>query len=151
MNCPQCSAPINDPYAVFCAKCGTRLLVPVSQVAAPKAGWEAVPTKQVTAPDQPIASPIKKFTRAFVLKVALCAFICAALLGWATYVTMMLDRIPSILYSSFLEYRDNQSGFAYNFEQEIHMDDERAWIGACFGLVIGLVLGLVYLTRPKSK
>ena len=139
MYCPQCSAPINDAYAVFCAKCGTRLLVPVSQIAAPKTGWEAVPTKQVTAPDQPIASPIKKFTRAFVLKVALCAFICAALLGWATYVTMMLDRLKVY------------SGFAYNFEQEIHTDDERAWIGACFGLVIGLVLGLVYLTRPKSK
>ena len=149
MHCQKCSIPIVDPQAVFCPRCGTRLQSPAVQPAdAPSRGWE--PTAQAPKAALNTQSPrvASGRDRDDVIRIALCTLIGAILLGWATYVTVDLDRIPGMMSSAFMVYQTDPAHFSYDFERVFHDSDDNAWLGVLFGSIIGAGLGW-YLTRPK--
>lgn len=152
MHCPQCSAPVTDSQAIFCPRCGTRLSKPVSQpVAAPTTGWEAVPPRSHIDPSQPSPQGARRIDRSFFVKVAVCALIGAIMLGWATYVTAILDRIPDMMRVSFEHYQYDPTGPPTDFQWVLHHDPGDAWVGALFGLLIGLVVSVLWLAPSKSE
>ena len=150
MHCPQCSVPITDPQAVFCPRCGTRLQSPAVQPAdAPSRGWEPTPQAPKAAINTHSPRVASGRDRDDFVRITLCTLIGAILLGWATYVPVDLDRIPSTMSASFMVYHDDPTNFSYEFERVVHLDDADAWLGALFGLLVGAGLGW-YLTRPKQ-
>ena len=149
MHCPQCSTQINDSQAVFCPRCGTRLQRLVVQPAVPTQGWTPVPGAPEVAPRPQALRSAMGRNRDDIVRIGLCALIGALLLGWATYVTVILNRIPGTMSASFMVYHDDPTNFSYEFEKVVHLDDADAWLGALFGLLVGAGLGW-YLTQRKT-
>ena len=144
MHCPQCSAPINDSQAAFCAKCGTHLPVPIpvsrpiSSEATMLTSHGAPPTPRagVRARDVPVSQ------RRRLLKIILSAVTGAVLLAWVMGVTLYLAALPSVVMFAVdneiaVKVQGHTGSYSDILNQTLNQIFVATWVWAFIGLAIG--------------
>lgn len=153
MQCPQCSAPVNDSQAVFCPRCGSRLPMSVVPTTAPLAlaGPQVMPrTPPSIARSVEQAAPMNQQHR--LLKIAAAAVIGLLLTTWVLWVTFNINLMPGDGQTVF--EAATRTGNPYpigtlNIEQA--GTAREAWVmGTLLGLALGASIGWV-LTRRKTE
>ncbi len=154
MNCSQCSATINDPQAVFCLRCGSRLppAVPVARLAP----VGQMPPRTLSPAPRPVlaARPMSDTSRRNIVKIIVAALVGAVILGWVMGVSLYLAVVPrEIMFSVDNEIAVKAQGqtgmYADILNQTLNDIFVPTWCWAFVGLVLGAGVGW-WLTRPKA-
>ncbi len=164
MNCPQCLSPLNDTQAAFCAKCGSRLPLPVArpvipvaaQMPSPGAGRlppPAAASNRLVAGDD--GWSVVEAPRRRSLKIVAAALVGAVVLAWVMGVTLYLGALPGEInfyvdHEIATQVRGQSGGYADILNQTLNQIFIATWGWAFFGLVLGAGAGW-YLTRPKTR